>query len=267
MTFDKSEGRQSGLLSFLRHAIHGAHRVGKVLSAVLQRRGGYRPVMNYALTVLKEEGWDGVKLRLGLLYALAKSTGYDRNDYLKWVRRYDTLTNGSRAILKERIVGLAHKPLISVLMRVNNPKSAWLAEAIESVRGQIYPHWELCIIADASTDKMIESVLERYAREDLRIKVVFRENEEHFSVAFNSALESIAGEWVALLDGEDLLSEHALFWVANAINQNTGARLIYSDEDKIDEAGRRSTPYFKCDWNVDLFYSHNLIGGLGVYQT
>ena len=75
------------------------------------------------------------------------------------------------------------------------------------------------------------------------------------------------GEWVALLDHDDLLSEHALFWVADAINRDPAARLIYSDEDKIDGAGRRFAPYFKCDWNVDLFYSHNLFSHLGVYRA
>jgi GT2 family glycosyltransferase len=72
---------------------------------------------------------------------------------------------------------------------------------------------------------------------------------------------------VALLDQDGLLSDHALFWVADAINHNLDIRLIYSDEDKLDEAGRRLGHYFKCDWNLDLFYSHNLIAHLGVYRA
>lgn len=77
----------------------------------------------------------------------------------------------------------------------------------------------------------------------------------------------MAGEWVALLDHDDILPEHALFWVAHAINRQPDVRMIYSDEDKTDEKGRRFDPYFKSDWNPDLFYSHNMFSHLGVYQT
>ena len=74
------------------------------------------------------------------------------------------------------------------------------------------------------------------------------------------------GEWIALLDHDDLLPEHTLYEVAKAINENPTARLIYSDEDKIDSKGRRLDPYFKPDWNPDLFHSQNFICHLGVYS-
>jgi len=138
---------------------------------------------------------------------------------------------------------------------------------VESVRRQIYPNWELCIADDASTDSAIRPLLERYAAEDPRINVVFRDQNGHISAASNSALELASGEWVALLDHDDTLTEHALFWAVDAINKNKDVQLIYSDEDKIDGTGDRFGPYFKCDWNVDLFYSHNLITHLGVYRT
>ena len=100
-----------------------------------------------------------------------------------------------------------------------------------------------------------------------RIKIISREKNGNISAASNSAIQLATGAWVALLDHDDLLSEHALFWVADAINRNSDVCIIYSDEDKIDKSGRRFDPYFKCDWNVDLFYSHNLIRHLGVYRA
>ena len=151
-------------------------------------------------------------------------------------------------------------------MPTYNPKPKWLIEAIESVRGQIYPNWELCIADDASPDPAIRPILERYARDDERIKVVFREQNGHISAASNSALEVASGEWIALLDHDDLLAEHALALVAEAINRHPGAGLIYSDEDKIDETGKRSTPYFKCEFNIDLLRSQNMICHLGAYR-
>ena len=192
---------------------------------------------------------------------------HNRNDYAEWVRRYDTLTDKARATMRARVDGFSHTPLISVVMPTYNPKREWLIEAIESVRKQIYPHWELCISGHASTDKAVRAILERYAKEDTRIKVEFREQNGPDSAASNGALRLANGEWVALLDHDDLLSEHALFWVVDAIHQKSDVCLIYSDEDRIDQVGKRFEPHFKSDWNVDLFYSYNLITHLAVYRA
>ena len=232
----------------------------KNLSQKVQRGGGVLNAFRRVARLYHREGLVGIKRSLGFAV-------FDSKRYAEWIQRYDTLTDETRAIMRERIDGFSHKPLISVVMPTYNPKPEWLIEAIESVRTQIYPNWELCIADDASTDKGVRLILERYAREDERIKVVLRENNGHISAASNSALEQVIGEWVALLDHDDVLTEHALFWVADTINRNADLCLIYSDEDTIDEAGKRSNPYFKCDWNVDLFYSQNMICHLGLYRT
>ena len=194
-------------------------------------------------------------------------TNLDGNNYPKWVTEFDTLTPELRDSMLNRIKKFKQAPLISVVMPVYNPNPEWLKLAIESVRSQIYPNWEMCIADDVSTNSEIKPILEHYAKIDKRIKVVFRKKNGHISQATNSALELVSGEWVALLDHDDTLSEHALFWVADAINQKPNTQLIYSDEDKIDEKGQRFGPYFKCDWNQDLFYSHNMFSHLGVYKT
>ena len=157
-------------------------------------------------------------------------------------------------------------PLISVVMPVYNPPVKLLCEAIESVLSQTYENWELCIADDCSTKGYVKSILEKYQRKDKRIKVVFRKENGHISEASNSAIKIAEGEWVALLDHDDLLAPHALFCVVDAINKNPESKLIYSDEDKIDLEGQRLDPYFKCDWNHELFLSHNLITHLGVYK-
>jgi glycosyltransferase involved in cell wall biosynthesis len=191
----------------------------------------------------------------------------DGNNYPKWVLDYDTLTEKMRATMRRNTNSFSSKPLVSVVMPVYNPNPLWLVEVIESVRNQIYPNWELCIADDLSSDKSIRPILERYVQEDSRIKVIFREKNGHISNASNSALELSKGEWIALLDHDDLLPEHALYWVADAINKHPEIRMIYSDEDKINEKGTRFGPYFKCDWNEDLFYSHNMFSHLGVYHA
>lgn len=253
-------------------------RVPKVLALAvpaIKLGGGLTSTAKKAAKLYLREGIPGVKR--GFLLA-AQSTQAalpaaipvfftGNNDYAEWVRKFDTLSDITRANMRATQADFAHKPMISVLMPTFNPKTEWLIEAIESVRNQIYPHWELCIADDASPDPDVRPVLERYAKLDPRIKIVVRPQNGHISAASNSALEMVAGEWTALLDHDDILPEHALFWVAHAINASPNVRMIYSDEDKTDGNGRRFDPYFKSDWNPDLFYSHNMFSHLGVYHT
>ena len=190
-----------------------------------------------------------------------------RTDYNAWLNQYDVINEATRARMRRHVEMMVGAPLISVVMPTYNANPVWLRAAIESVRAQIYPDWELCIADDASTSTEALEILKAYAASDARIKVVFRPENGHISAASNSALALAEGEWIALMDHDDLLPEHALFWIADAITKHPDARLIYSDEDKIDEAGVRSEPYFKPDWNVDLFYSQNYFSHLGVYTA
>lgn len=210
-----------------------------------------------AWRVFEDSGWQGVLWKIR-----RRIRGY--NDYDKWVRHYDTLTPQMRASMEARVAGMEQQPLISVIMPTYNPNPAWLREAIESVRAQIYPHWELCIADDASTSKEVRDILTSYRDSDPRIRVVFRSQNGHISASSNSAIELSTGAWLALMDHDDLLPAHALFCVADCIGAHPDARLIYSDEDKIDENGRRFGPYFKPDWNIDLFRSQNMFSHLGV---
>jgi GT2 family glycosyltransferase len=168
--------------------------------------------------------------------------------------------------LAETIEVLPHKPLISVIMPVFNTSEPLLREAIESVLHQIYPHWELCMADDASTAPHVREVLSHYQARDRRIKVAFREINGHISQCSNSALELATGEFVALLDHDDLLTPDALYEVALLVNRHPQADMIYSDEDKVDEKGQLSDPFFKPDWCPDSFLSRMYTCHLGVYR-
>ncbi|MDP2805082.1 MAG: glycosyltransferase, partial [Gallionellaceae bacterium] len=245
----------------------------KALPYALSMCGGYRGLIKHVWSKYKNEGIGGIKRRIlfsaspGTLPPIIDYAQLGHNDYSEWVRRYDTLTDQDREKIKTRISQLHKTPLISVVMPVYNPPLNMLEDAIRSVQGQLYPNWELCIADDASSDVDVLKLLQRYADNDSRIKVVFREKNGHISAASNSALDLVNGEYIALLDNDDLLREHALFWVADAIVTNPDAGLIYSDEDKIDQSRLRYDPYFKPDWNPDLFLSHNMICHLGAYRT
>lgn len=168
--------------------------------------------------------------------------------------------------LVETIELFQHQPLISVIMPVFNTPEAFLQDAIESVISQIYPHWELCIADDASTDPRVRELLTRYQAKDSRIKVKFRDTNGHISHCSNSALELAQGEFVALLDHDDLLTPDALYEVALLINRSPQVDMIYSDEDKIDEKGQLKDPFFKPDWCPDSFLSRMYTCHLGVYR-
>jgi glycosyltransferase involved in cell wall biosynthesis len=145
--------------------------------------------------------------------------------------------------------------------------SEFLNQAIDSVEKQIYPFWELCIADDCSTNPEVREFLKARSSLEPRIKLCFREKNGHISLASNSALELASGEWVALFDHDDLLTEDALFYVARHINHHPEVQIIYSDEDKVDELGNRFSPHFKSDWNPELFFTQNYLSHLGVYRT
>ena len=131
---------------------------------------------------------------------------------------------------------------------------------------QVYPDWELCIADDASKLPHVRAVLEEYAENEPRIKLVFREANGHIAATSNSALALATGEFVALLDHDDVLSPDALFENALVVNRQPDIDVVYSDEDKIDEDGERSLPYFKPDWSPDSLLSRNYVSHLGVYR-
>ena len=168
--------------------------------------------------------------------------------------------------MRAHIESWDHFASISILMPVYNTSSGWLDRAIWSVRNQIYPHWELCVWDDVSSDRQVRQIFERHAEQDNRIRVTYRDSNGHISANPNSALALAAGDHVALLDADDELSEHALFWVAVELRARPTTDLIYSDEDKIDEKGFRFEPYFKPDWNPVLMLSQNMFSHLGVFR-
>jgi GT2 family glycosyltransferase len=259
----------------LGHQVKRIRHLWRLLPSVLRHGGGVKATIVKVSSICRYEGLAGIRGRLISIQTAATSHApvtlpngqqVGRNDYREWIRRYDTIDDEMRNRIRAHIADMKHSTLISVIMPTYNAKPEWLCEAIESVQKQLYPNWELCIADDASTDPAIRPLLERFATEDARIKVVFREKNGHISAASNSALELASGDWVALLDHDDLLSENALFWVVQLLHNRPDVRMVYSDEDKINKNGVRTDPYFKCDWNPDLFYSHNMFSHLGVYH-
>lgn len=186
--------------------------------------------------------------------------------YTLWIETVEAFTQPLAVSIQSELAAWKNPPLISVLLPTFNSDSAYLTACIESVRQQSYPHWELCIADDASTQASVRQVLDNFAQKDSRIKILYREQNGHISRASNSALELATGDYVALLDHDDSLAEHALYFMAVAIRDHQDVKILYSDEDKIDSQGKRYAPHFKSDWNPDLFFSQSYVSHLGVYK-
>ncbi|MDQ6962313.1 MAG: glycosyltransferase [Mariprofundaceae bacterium] len=174
--------------------------------------------------------------------------------YHEYIER-TTLTKDQRTTMLSDLQKFAYTPLFSLVVPVYNVKENWLREMLESVLNQIYPHWELCLADDASTDPHVRKVLEEYQERDKRIKLIFRKENGHISKATNSALELSSGEFYCLMDNDDLISPEALFEFAKLLNHDSSIDMIYSDEDKITVDGKRYEPFFKPDWSPEYLES------------
>ncbi|TXN42026.1 glycosyltransferase family 2 protein [Methylobacterium sp. WL30] len=187
--------------------------------------------------------------------------------YAAWIRRADTLDPAERRRIRAEVSAWETPPLISILMPVYDPAPKVLRTALLSVQAQLYPHWELCVVDDASTDPAVPRLLERFAASDPRIRVACRSENGHIARATNDALAAAQGPFCAFLDHDDALPAHALYEVVRAIRIDPDLVLIYSDEDKIDRRGSRFDPHFKADFDRELLYGQNYINHLTVIRT
>lgn len=212
---------------------------------------------------------DDLRLRLRLLNRQRLRRRHARRGpgYDEWVARYDTLGTAAIEALQARLAALADRPRFAVLMPVYNPPIEYLRQAIDSVRAQIYPEWELCIVDDASTDAAVAALLTEAAASDPRVRCLRRPANGHIVAASNDALAMARSPFVALLDHDDVLRPHALLLLAEALQRRPDAQVLYSDEDKLDIEGRRHDPYFKPDWNPELLLAQNYLAHLVSYRT
>ncbi len=216
-----------------------------------------------AIDIFRKDGLTGISKKFELKKHIAETQRSER----KWLSENGTISDLEAHRVRKEIEGFDRQPLLSVLLPVYNVDEKWLRKCIDSVASQIYENWELCVADDRSPKPHIRRVLDEYARNDTRIKIVYRPDNGHISAASNSALEIAIGEFCVLLDNDDELSPDALFWVAKEILDRPETAMIYSDEDMVDDQGKRYSLKFKPDFSRDLLYSFNLVTHLSAYKT
>ena len=152
-----------------------------------------------------------------------------------------------------------YQPTISVLMPVCETEAWMLEAAVESVLAQAYPNWQLCLADDASTRRETLAALESMALRDKRIVVTRLEERSGISAATNAALSLATGDYVTFLDHDDVLKPHALAQVVRWLDTDPTLDLLYSDEDKLNPAGRFTEARWKPDWSPNLLLCQNYV--------
>ena len=173
----------------------------------------------------------------------------NQNEYIKWFNNQP----------KVKYEELKYKPLFSFIIPTYNVSRNYLTECLDSLLNQTYDNFEICIADDHSTlDETIDT-LKEYEKKDKRIKVTYRTENGMISKASNSAIKLAKGEFIVLVDNDDVLELDALYYLAKALNDNKDLDLIYTDEDKMDFKGKLMEPHFKADYSPDTLMSVNYI--------
>jgi GT2 family glycosyltransferase len=184
--------------------------------------------------------------------------------YAIWVRTRLLAPPKLRRMRREAR-SLAYRPLISVVVPTYNSEPAWLRRVVRCLKKQAYRQWELCLADDGSTRLETRRLLRALARRR-RIKVAYLDQNRGISAASNAALALATGDYVAFMDHDDELKPNALFEVARMLNERRNLDFIYSDEDKMTDAGDLIEPFFKPGWSADFLMSANYLTHLNVFR-
>ena len=191
----------------------------------------------------------------GFLSRLFGKESVAEGGYEAWLARHKV---DKRTLRRQKHAAFAQKPLISIVIPLYCTPLPYLKELLESVRRQSYENWQLCL-ADGSPDDKAKEFIEKYYGREKRI--VYRKLEENggISVNTNEAVALAAGEYLMLCDHDDTLEPDALYEIVKAIN-DTGADVLYTDEDKVSMDGRHYfDPNFKPDFNLFRLRENNYI--------
>lgn len=259
-----------------------AYRYRQLVSTAATKTGGYANLAKLAIRVARSEGIGGLRARAAHLRRQQTHTGNlphsalvagRSGDIQPSLERYQSwlaVNRGSEledSRLQADLARLADLlPVISIVMPVFRPPLQHVEQAIESVLSQGYERWELCIHVDGDNDPKLHGWLRGLEQTDKRVRLSIGEVNGGISTATNAAAKMSSGDYLAFLDQDDLLAPNALAKIALAATANVEADIIYSDDDKIDEAGRRYAPQFKPDWSPVLLMSYMYISHLVVVR-
>jgi glycosyltransferase involved in cell wall biosynthesis len=189
------------------------------------------------------------------VYKIQRSKFARQKTYQEWIRR-NALSPEELELQRGQSKKFKKRPLISIITPVFNPPVDVLEELLQAVLDQTYDNFELCL-GNFGNNEDVKLLLAQYAAEDKRIKVWQFEN-KGIGENSNEIFSKVKGEYIALLDHDDLIELNALYENVQLLNKDD-YDLIYSDSDKIDEHGKRSSPFFKPDWSPEMVLTANYV--------
>lgn len=230
------------VFSFIRFTFSkaGLGLVRKMLASLLKKMYIWTEPRNINIIYTDEKKYDDI---------------FTYNDWIK--KKLDI--KQQKEYYKKALANIQNNICVSIVMPVYNTPIKYLKEAIDSVINQIYPYWQLCIADDCSSQNRVRNILQTYSR-DPRIVVKYRKKNGHIVASSNTALSMAKGEYVLLLDHDDVLAPNCIAEFILALQKNPEGQIFYTDEDKIDDLSFHQSPHFKPDWSPDSFLSRNYLG-------
>jgi GT2 family glycosyltransferase len=228
------------LYSAVKQERPGRHPLRALRTAIKLLRGGHRQLKAHLLRYVQGP-------------SLLAPPPYEADQAYEAWRRRRALTPADRERMQSEIAAMSGPPVISLLLE--GGESSRLRTTIDSVRQQIYPHWELWLMGESLPLDQGEGRIRRLP------------NAASDTAALNHALAGATGDYVLLLDSGDELAEHALFRLAQTILQDRHPDLVYSDEDRLDAAGRHHNPFFKPDWSPEYVLAMPYTGRLAAFRS
>ncbi len=222
-------------------------------------------MINIIKIYLKQYGFiKTVKKIFKVLYnrVLGRNMHNSQNErYKMWIQNNEPTLE---KIEKQKEETFKINPKFSIVIPMYNTPVIYFKELIESFIAQTYTNWELCL-ADGSSNQNKE--LEEFINKDDRIKYKFLNENKGIAGNTNAALEMATGDYIALVDHDDLVPPFCLYELTKAINENPEVEFIYTDEDKISgDNNKRYDPHFKPDFSIDTLRSNNYITHLSVFK-
>lgn len=175
----------------------------------------------------------------------------NQKEYLKWFE------NNSLEV--ENRKNFKYKPLISFIVPTYNVSRDLLSKCLDSLLEQTYQNFEICIADDNSPNPETRETIEEYKKKSDKIHVVYRKKNGMISEASNSAIKISRGEFIVLVDNDDVVEKEVLYYIVEVLNKDKNIDMIYTDEDKIDFRGRYMEPHFKPDYSPDTLMGVNYI--------
>lgn len=186
-----------------------------------------------------------------------------KDAYELWIRS-NGMTLEKMQFQREDAKKFEINPKISIIIPLYNTPVDLFRELLFTVECQTYSNWELCL-ADGSCEELTE--IKNMCLKDSRIKYKFIGENKGISGNTNEALKLVTGDYIALLDHDDLLTFNSLFEIVKCINNNRDVEFIYTDEDKIENIDSpRYDPDFKPDYSPDTLRSGNYITHFSIFK-